>query len=141
MPAAASGSGFSRTNATANTSTQDSAKNVKVISKRAAVATQAIVVRKDSSYNVPQDLCGKTVAVQKGTVDVTWKPAEHVERARAATGRPWTSPTTDRQLLALARRFLSTNVKPGAEVPQYQAELTQSALRHLLLSGPDACLH
>jgi uncharacterized protein (DUF1800 family) len=81
------------------------------------------------------------VAVQKGTVDVTWKPAEHVERARAATGRPWTSPTTDRQLLALARRFLSTNVKPGAEVPQYQAELTQSALRHLLLSGPDACLH
>jgi uncharacterized protein (DUF1800 family) len=81
------------------------------------------------------------VAVKKGTIDPMWKPAEHVERARAATGRPWTSPTTDRQLLALARRFLSTNVKPGAEVPEYQAELTQSALRHLLLSGPDACLH
>jgi NitT/TauT family transport system substrate-binding protein len=43
--------------------TQDSAKNVKVISKRAAVATQAIVVRGNSPYNVPQDLRGKTVAV------------------------------------------------------------------------------
>ncbi len=43
--------------------TQDSAKSAKVISKRAAVATQAIVVRADSPYNVPQDLRGKTVAV------------------------------------------------------------------------------
>lgn len=43
--------------------TQDSAANAKVISKRAAVATQAIVVRADSPYNVPQDLRGKTVAV------------------------------------------------------------------------------
>jgi NitT/TauT family transport system substrate-binding protein len=43
--------------------TQDSARNVKVISKRAAVATQAIVVRADSPCNVPQDLRGKTVAV------------------------------------------------------------------------------
>jgi NitT/TauT family transport system substrate-binding protein len=43
--------------------TQDSAKNVRVISKRAAVATQAIVVRADSPCNVPQDLSGRTVAV------------------------------------------------------------------------------
>jgi NitT/TauT family transport system substrate-binding protein len=43
--------------------TQDSAQNVKVISKRAAVATQAIVVRGDSPYNVPQDLSGKLVGV------------------------------------------------------------------------------
>ncbi|HEX9684314.1 MAG TPA: ABC transporter substrate-binding protein [Burkholderiales bacterium] len=43
--------------------TQDSARNVKVISKRAAVATQAIVVRADSPCNVPQDLRGRTVAV------------------------------------------------------------------------------
>ncbi len=43
--------------------TQDSANSAKVISKRAAVATQAIVVRADSPYNVPQDLRGKTVAV------------------------------------------------------------------------------
>lgn len=43
--------------------TQDSASNVKVISKRSAIATQAIVVRADSPYNVPSDLRGKTVAV------------------------------------------------------------------------------
>ena len=43
--------------------TQDTTQNVKVISKRAAVATQAIVVRADSPYNIPQDLSGKTVAV------------------------------------------------------------------------------
>ena len=43
--------------------TQDSTRKVRVISKRAAVATQAIVVRADSPCNVPQDLRGKTVAV------------------------------------------------------------------------------
>jgi NitT/TauT family transport system substrate-binding protein len=43
--------------------TQDSARNARVISKRAAIATQAIVVRADSPCNVPQDLSGRTVAV------------------------------------------------------------------------------
>ena len=43
--------------------TQDSTANAKVISKRSAVATQAIVVRADSPYNVPADLRGRTVAV------------------------------------------------------------------------------
>ncbi len=43
--------------------TQDSARSVKVVSKRAAIATQAIVVRGDAPYNVPQDLSGRTVAV------------------------------------------------------------------------------
>jgi NitT/TauT family transport system substrate-binding protein len=43
--------------------TQDSARSVRVISKRAAIATQAIVVRGDAPYNVPQDLSGRTVAV------------------------------------------------------------------------------
>ena len=76
----------------------------------------------------------------KGSVDPTWSPAEQVERARAATGWPWTSAVTDRELQRLARRFLTIDVKPGADVPPYQAELAQSALRHLLLSGPDACL-
>jgi NitT/TauT family transport system substrate-binding protein len=43
--------------------TQDSGTNAKVISKRAAVATQAIVVREDSPCNIPVDLRGKPVAV------------------------------------------------------------------------------
>jgi hypothetical protein len=80
------------------------------------------------------------VKVSKGSADPKWTAAQQVEHARAATGRPWTSATTDRELVRMARRFLTTNVKPGADVPPYQAELAQSALRHLLLSGPDACL-
>jgi hypothetical protein len=80
------------------------------------------------------------VKVTKGSVDPKWSAAEQVERARAATGRPWTSKTTDRELARMAQRFLTTNVKPGDDVQPYQAELAQSALRHLLLSGPDACL-
>jgi uncharacterized protein (DUF1800 family) len=81
------------------------------------------------------------VKIVKGTVDPKWTATEQVAHARSATGGPWTSTTTDRELLRLARRFLTIDVKPGADVPQYQAELAQAALRHLLLSGPDACLH
>jgi NitT/TauT family transport system substrate-binding protein len=43
--------------------TQDSGVDARVISKRAAVATQAIVVRADSQYNVPADLRRRTIAV------------------------------------------------------------------------------
>ena len=43
--------------------TQDTCAGVKVITKRAAVSTQAIVVRGDSPANVPQDLAGVEVAV------------------------------------------------------------------------------
>jgi NitT/TauT family transport system substrate-binding protein len=43
--------------------TQDSCTGGKVITKRAAVSTQAIVVRGDSRCNVPQDLAGVEVAV------------------------------------------------------------------------------
>ena len=43
--------------------TQDSCAGAKVITKRAAVSTQAIIVRSDSPYNVPQDLRNVEVAV------------------------------------------------------------------------------
>lgn len=43
--------------------TQDTCTGVKVITKRAAVSTQAIVVRGDSRCNVPQDLANVEVAV------------------------------------------------------------------------------
>lgn len=42
---------------------QDSAVGTKVITKRAAVSSQAIVVRPDAPYNVPRDLCNVPVAV------------------------------------------------------------------------------
>ena len=43
--------------------TQDTCAGAKVITKRAAVSTQAIIVRGDSPYNVPQDLANVEVAV------------------------------------------------------------------------------
>ena len=43
--------------------TQDTCAGVKVITKRAAVSTQAIIVRGDSPCNVPQDLANVEVAV------------------------------------------------------------------------------
>ena len=43
--------------------TQDTCAGAQVISKRAAVATQAIVVAGDSPYNIPPDLSGVVVGV------------------------------------------------------------------------------
>ena len=43
--------------------TQDSCQDVRVLSKRSSVATQAIVVRPDSPYQIPMDLKDKLVAV------------------------------------------------------------------------------
>jgi NitT/TauT family transport system substrate-binding protein len=43
--------------------TQDTCAGAKVITKRAAVSTQAIIVRGDSPHNVPQDLRNVEVAV------------------------------------------------------------------------------
>lgn len=43
--------------------TQDTCAGAQVISKRAAVATQAIVVKGDSPYNIPPDLSGVVVGV------------------------------------------------------------------------------
>ena len=43
--------------------TQDTCAGAKVITKRAAVSTQAIIVRADSRCNVPQDLANVEVAV------------------------------------------------------------------------------
>jgi uncharacterized protein (DUF1800 family) len=80
------------------------------------------------------------VKVRENEVDVAWTAAEHVERARAATGRPWTSAATDQELLRMAQRFTTIGVRPDRGLQQHQADLTQAALRHLLLAGPDASL-
>jgi uncharacterized protein (DUF1800 family) len=79
----------------------------------------------------------KPVAVRKSSAGVHWSPAQHVARARRATGDPFTTPATDRQLLALARELLAAERTWNGRVAPYMADLTQAALRHLLLSGPD----
>jgi hypothetical protein len=41
----------------------------------------------------------------------------------------------------MAQGFLTAKRRPGDKLQPWQAEMTQSALRHLLLAGPDASLH
>ena len=48
---------------------------------------------------------------------------------------------TDAELLALARDLITRERRRGEPLPQWRADLTQNALRHLLLAGPDAQLH
>lgn len=80
------------------------------------------------------------VEVGKHDASVTWSSREHVAHARRATGDPWTSAATDAQLRRLAREFLAAGRTRDGQTPEYIARLTQAALRHLLLSGPDAQL-
>jgi hypothetical protein len=64
--------------------------------------------------------------------------AEAIDHARAATGRPWTAPETDAALERLATTMVA-GLKSWER--QHRADARQRALRHLLLSGPDAHLH
>ena len=67
------------------------------------------------------------------------KPAaDAIESARAATGRPWTSPETDAALEKLATTMVA-DLKSWER--QHRADARERALRHLLMSGPDAQLH
>lgn len=79
--------------------------------------------------------------VNKNAIPTSWSAAKHIAKARAATGRPWTSDATDRELKRMSKEFLSVGRRRGERLEPWQAEVTQSALRHLLLAGPDASLH
>ena len=72
------------------------------------------------------------------SVPVGLPVGDAIEAARAATGRPWTSSETDAALEKLATAMVA-NLKPWER--QNRADHRQRALRHLLLSGPDAQLH
>jgi len=80
------------------------------------------------------------VEVREHGAKPAWSAAEHVRRARRATGDPWTSRATDVQLQRISREFLLKGKDWQGKTPEYIARVTQSALRHLLLSGPDAQL-
>lgn len=72
------------------------------------------------------------------SVPVGWDPARQLEAALDATGRPWISAATRETLLETAAD-MNRDLKRWEVAPM--ATLTQRALRHLLLSGPDAQLH
>ena len=80
---------------------------------------------------------GPLVVADKST-PITLTVADAIEEARNATGRPWTSPETDAALERLATTMVA-NLKAWER--QQRADARQRALRHLLLSGPDAHLH
>ncbi|HWI21061.1 MAG TPA: DUF1800 domain-containing protein [Baekduia sp.] len=79
--------------------------------------------------------------VTKNSIPTSWSSSKHIAKARSATGSPWTSDATDRELKRMAKEFLSAGRGRGDKLQPWQAEITQSALRHLLLAGPDASLH
>jgi uncharacterized protein (DUF1800 family) len=69
---------------------------------------------------------------------------QSVSRAKSAVGGPWVSARTNAALVRLAKRLLSeAKPPPGVYKPplQERADMCQRALRHLLISGPDAQVH
>jgi len=81
--------------------------------------------------------------VPDGAGDPTLTPEQQVERALDGLGRPWISDATRRVLTDLAARYFADLVKPWQQgkPKQERADMLQRALRHLLISGPDAHLH
>ena len=79
------------------------------------------------------------VKVEEDSTPLDLTPEQHLERALAVTGRPWISDRTGRQLKTLATRYRAMADREWKV--QTAADMTQRALRHLLLSGPDAQLH
>lgn len=93
-------------------------------------------------FDAVNHLLGKDrpAGVPDGSTPLGLAPAQHVERASAAVGSPWASGATRARLEALADEYAA---KPAKRLPEQQrgADMTQRALRHLLLSGPDNQLH
>ena len=80
---------------------------------------------------------GDPLAIADKSQPLDLTPADAIGRARAAVGDPWTSPETDAVLERLASDIVA-GLKPWER--QSRADMRQRALRHLLLSGPDAHL-
>jgi Protein of unknown function (DUF1800) len=79
--------------------------------------------------------------VPEGSTPPNGPSHEAVARARAAVGHPWTSPETDAALERMASGFFA-DFKPRQTWGwQQRSDQREQALRHLLLSGPDAQLH
>ena len=79
--------------------------------------------------------------VKDGTTPINLPAAEAVKRAREAVGNPWTSRETDEALERMAAGFFSDFKARQTWGWQRRSDQREAALRHLLLSGPDAQLH
>jgi uncharacterized protein (DUF1800 family) len=78
-------------------------------------------------------------AVEDKSTPLDLTPKQHLEHALDAVGRPWISKRTRGALLALAQGYQAMAGKEYQK--QTAADLTQRAMRHLLLSAPDAQVH
>ena len=81
------------------------------------------------------------LSVPKGGAPLKGPAADAIARARAATGEPWTSPTTDAALDRMANGFFADFKPTQSWGWQDRSDHRDRALRHLLMSGPDAQLH
>jgi uncharacterized protein (DUF1800 family) len=82
-----------------------------------------------------------SVNVEDDSTPVGLSPADHLARALHATGRPWISAGMSAQLTQLVPRFFEGVKSTNTSQLQQRSDMCQRALRHLLLSGPDAQLH
>jgi uncharacterized protein (DUF1800 family) len=90
-----------------------------------------------TAANVALSQPGLKVEDEDTPLDLT--PKQHLDRALAAAGHPWISPRTRKALLSLASGY---DRMAGQEWQrQVAADMTQRAMRHLLLSAPDAQMH
>jgi uncharacterized protein (DUF1800 family) len=77
--------------------------------------------------------------VEDGDTPLGLEPQQQLDRAMTALGHPWASPRTHKGLLALAKGYDKMAGQKWQR--QVAADMTQRALRHLLLSAPDAQVH
>jgi uncharacterized protein (DUF1800 family) len=77
--------------------------------------------------------------VDDGDTPLDLEPRQHLDRAMAALGHPWASPRTRKGLLSLAKGYDKMAGQKWQR--QVAADMTQRAMRHLLLSAPDAQVH
>jgi hypothetical protein len=80
------------------------------------------------------------LSVPDGSTPIDISPEDAVTRAWAAVGQPWMSEATRAALVQMASTAFS-DLRPTDRRRQQRADMRDRALRHLLLSGPDAHLH
>jgi uncharacterized protein (DUF1800 family) len=83
---------------------------------------------------------GGPLAVADGATPADLSPEDAVTRAWDGVGRPWVSDSTRAALVQMAGGAFS-DLRPNDRRRQQRADMRDRALRHLLLSGPDAHLH
>jgi hypothetical protein len=84
---------------------------------------------------------GGVLAVPDGSTPVDLSPEDSVTRAWKAVGEPWVSDATRTTLVQMAGGAFSDVRATQTTRRQQRADMRERALRHLLLSGPDAHLH